>query len=521
MMLNNNPLGEMLNTVVSGCLVAVKYIPTGLQDDLIQAVGNVGPGSIIINDQICNKAGKTTAGANIFKHVIWPDDDVYFPDPVYKKWPFIDNSGKPIRRGRIAGTKENVKDSGPIFTEIEKWWPRGRYTYERGGHSYNKIIRTDTGWLIDVLSYEQRAKEWEGPLLSLIWCDEPMNPHILGAAMSRFGNGGIMLITETPFEAGPMLDALDDLKARGGRVINLTGTIYENDKDTGKPNRKGTRKGLMTKVQAEEYISGIPLDEREARIMGTGSHKSGKVFKSFSEAIHLKALDFGEKYFRESDAYMVMDPHEKYYPFMQWWLVTADELAICWNEWPTFETLGGFYDEMRTKAICNYTPEQLANVIKVLDSGQYGIRMVRRFIDPRFAKGTESSWTKETQGIITEFARWGVRFDLPPFEPIRTQRLRIQEFLHYDTMQPLTIFNRPRFYIMPHCRNTIRSFSRHYWEEGKEVESEDYKDPIDCARYFFAGLGELKYKGKDPEPGREQTIKGDSEGWIDRTNILR
>jgi len=53
---------------------------------------------------------------------------------------------------------------------------------------------------------------------------------------------------------------------------------------------------------------------------------------------------------------------------------------------------------------------------------------------------------------------------------------------------------------MPHCRNTIRSLERHFWIEGKEKEDETYKDPIDCLRYIFGGMGEIRYIDHRPKP---------------------
>ena len=62
---------------------------------------------------------------------------------------------------------------------------------------------------------------------------------------------------------------------------------------------------------------------------------------------------------------------------------------------------------------------------------------------------------------------------------------------------------------MPHCTNTIRAFSRHYWDtfekakhgQNVEVEAEKYKDPIDCARIFEAMLD-----GKGYQPRFNQKI---------------
>jgi hypothetical protein len=39
----------------------------------------------------------------------------------------------------------------------------------------------------------------------------------------------------------------------------------------------------------------------------------------------------------------------------------------------------------------------------------------------------------------------------------------------------------------------------HYWEFGKDVESETYKDPIDCARIFLALIAGRAYEEVLPQ----------------------
>ncbi len=492
--------------------IAPAFEPTGAMEPMLIAVGNC-EGRIILN-QSANKLGKTAHAANILRAIIWGDEgNPFFDYPMYKSWPHE-------KRGRIVGTKENVSNAGPIMTEITKWWPTGRYTFKKDGHHYNHSIVTDTGWTIDVLSFEQSPEQHEGPFLSFCWIDEPPRPSILGAIMSRFAGGGVALFTMTPIRAGVVLDIIEDLERKGTKVVRQECTIFDNDKETGILNSRGTKRGLWTKQQIADYIATIPAGEEQERLYGKASLKSGKIFKDFSLSIHKRDFDIDSDYFRKANHYMVMDPHQKYYPFIQWWAFTQDEMNICWNEWPNYKELGGFYDEKRLTTICNYTPEQIAGIIKVLDGEQFGLKIIKRIVDPRFARGTENSWAKETQGLVAEYANHGIRFELPSFDSISTGRTAIIDCLRYDKQRPIGLLNTPTMFILPHCVNTLRALDRHGWEPDTtdEKESEQYKDPIDCIRYYMAG----KRSGwVDMEPRKVDAgiIKSDTEAYLERAGF--
>lgn len=470
-----------------------QFIPTGLLEPAVEAVGS-GDWTII-NLQISNKVGKTAGACNIFKNIFWENDKEYFDYPTYNNWIVKDDVGNPIKRARIVGNKENISDAGCITTEILKWFPAGRYEVKRHAHPYNKEYITDTGWHIDVMSHEQNAKEHEGIMCGFYWIDEPCKPEIIGAVMSRFSKGGIAILTNTPIGAGAMLDAIEDVEAKGTKVKHIYGSIYDNDSDTGKSNKKGTKRGLMTKKEIDRWVAGILPDQVDARVYGKCTMKSGKIYKSFDRNVHVKELSLSSELFKKSNLYMVIDPHPKGYPFCQWWAVTPAEEFICWNEFPTYESLNNnYYDQVRSKAICEHPPSTIAEFIKHLDCSQYGNKILRRAIDPRYAKSSEHAFSKDTQGIVLEYAKFGLNFELPPFESIDTQKLVIHELLKYDTQQPVSVFNKPQIYFTPHCINSIRAFDRHYWLEGKEREAETYKDPIDCTRYMLALINGVNYK---------------------------
>ncbi len=462
------------------------YVPSGINEDLIRAFGSGEYQIIVVLD--ANKCGKTSTAANILKNIIWPNDKEWFSQPLFEKWPFP-------KQGRLIGTVKNTADDGPIRTEILKWWPRGKYTASKGAKHYFSLYECDTGWKFDVMTYEQATEEFEGPLLGVILMDEPAPERILGACMSRFMHGGILLITATPYGQNiqPLLQAVKDMEEKGLKVKYLSHTIYENSETTGKLNSKGTKRGLMSDKEIEAFSSGIPIHERPARLEGKMVSTSGLIYPAFDENIHVKDYDLSSPLLKEWNCFMGMDPVEKYYPFFGWWGRDADNTWICYNEWPTYKMMGAFYDEIRRSEICPYTPEDLSGVVKVFDGAQRGMRLLGRAVDPRFARGSEGDWSKKVDGIVAEYSLHGLNFQMAPFEKIGVQRERIRALQHYEPLLEIGPFNRPRFYILPHCQNTIRAFKRHYWEDENAKESERYKDPIDVFRYILATFGDIPH----------------------------
>lgn len=454
------------------------FIPSGIQEDIIIPFG-CGDYKIVVALD-CNKAGKTATAVQCLANVFWDNDKDYFNYNVFNEWPYP-------KKGRITGTVKNTADDGPIREEIKKWWAPGRYEEAKGGKNYYSSYKTDTGFSFDILTYKQEPDEFEGPMLGWTWSDEPPKDVFVGPITSRFAEGGIWLITATPIKCGPFLAVLDDLQEKETPLITVTADIRKNDTETGKPNHLGTKKGLWTTKQIDDYSKTIPLDEQDARLHGKANSKSGTVYYMFDRSVHVSPYDIGEDYAKEWNCFHVMDPHAKHFPAMQWWAMDPKGDFICYNEWPTYDFLAAHYDEVRNSEICNYTIEELSRIIKVLDGSNYGLEIKSRWLDPR---------SPEVDKLILEYAKHGIDFHIPPAQSIETQRERIRELLSYDKQRVVSVFNKPKIYICPHCVNTTRSFERHYWDEEKDKESERYKDFMDAARYFFAGLGNAVYEPK-------------------------
>ena len=479
-------------------LASPTIIPTGVLEPVIWAVAKVKIDKLtIVLVQCANKLGKTAMAINILKNIFWENDPEYFGYPIFEHWPFS-------KQGRIVGTVKNTADLGPIRTEILKWWPKGRYASSKNFKSYHSEYKTDTAFCFDIMTYQQDRSEFEGPLEGWQMLDEPPKPDLMGAITSRYMSGGLLLLTMTPINAGIILDTINDFEEKGAHVERISGTLFDNDIKTGKLNSKGTKRGLMTKVAIDDYIARTPIDQREPRVYGKATVKTGKIYPMFNRAVHVKDFDLDSAYAKEWNCYCILDPHPKYYPFIQWWGVTPDGLDILYNEWPNKLVLGdSYYDEVRTSLPCAKTPKEISRVIKILDATQFGLVIRNRFMDPHVSKKDEYNKGKKIESFQQLYAKENIIFNIPPSEKIDVQRETIRDALSYETTQPINEFNQPTQYYMPHCVNSIRAVERHHYDEDKETEAETFKDPMDCNRYFKAA----KKPWRSNKPKSKKAVK--------------
>ena len=290
-----------------------------------------------------------------------------------------------------------------------------------------------------ILTFEMDKEQFEGPLVSFHWVDEPPKPDLIGAFTSRMTKGGILLFTQTPLNAGPFISVLDDLKEKNYEVVTITADIYDNDVVTGKPNSKGTKCGLMTTEEIETWVAGVPPDQVEARVYGRCIGKSGIIFSDFSPMHHVRDIDFTDPRFQVANCYMSMDPHPKHYPFIQWWAVFPPNrnnkcLKVCYNEWPMYDDMNDYYDNIRYSVQFDKTPNQMAKIINAFDLSNMGFQIVQRGIDPHY---------DDAIGLSKKYAAQGLEMSIPKSEKIKTHRDTIRLSQQWHKNLSMSIYNEP------------------------------------------------------------------------------
>jgi len=237
----------------------------------------------------------------------------------------------------------------------------------------------------------------------------------------------------------------------------------------------------------------------------------GKVWPKFDEKIHVRTFD--RKIIADTgNVISGMDPHSKYYNFIVWLAIIPKNDRMEWPddfykhvyaEWPTFEDMGGYYHEYRKKLLYPGAPSDMAREIYAKDGSDYGIKVLHRYIDTRFARGAGGeNKSTDTLGMIEVFAKpenGGLQLECPFIKHIDAQRGVIQGDMLYNEFSPISQYNEPTFSVDPSCKNLIYSLKNHRLEQdpsggSREKEMEKFKDPSDALRIAYAGLVDFSFK---------------------------
>lgn len=209
-----------------------------------------------------------------------------------------------------------------------------------------------------------------------------------------------------------------------------------------------------------------------------------------------------------ANCFMAIDPHQHYYPAALWVAIIPKNTRHKWpedyykyvyNEFPSYEDLGGMYHDLRKVKEFHGTLLDLSREILRLDgSSMHGLRIMKRMIDPRFAVGSGSwNWANTTEGIVSQWHRQengGLEFNMPRLKILDGILTGIKQDLSWNSNAERSVYNEPSLYVAPWCKNVIASLNGHRYEEQSERESEKYKDFSDALKMAYAGLEDWSYK---------------------------
>lgn len=187
------------------------YEPNGACEQYIREIGN--DQRLVVLFSAANGVGKTAASVNVIANILFGKDNVenpWFNYPLYRDWPYP-------KRGRIVSEAANIDKN--VIPSLEEWLPLGRYKAQKGTKSFLSKWETDNGWTFDIMTNDQDAKQFEGPTLGWIWCDEPPTETIFKACVSRLRSGGIMFISATPLNGSAWM--YDEIVAKKDKVADL------------------------------------------------------------------------------------------------------------------------------------------------------------------------------------------------------------------------------------------------------------------------------------------------------------
>lgn len=423
------------------------FIPNGAQERMIKAFGSGDKTVSIFSGG--NGAGKTYLMVNILANLIWGKQNSWFKGPLFEGWEFP-------RRVRIGTESANVRSSGAIDDAISRWWPKGRYTTSKDGAPYVRTYTSDTGWIVEKMSYEQETREWESSTLGLVCFDEPPPRDKYMASVARLRKGGRIAIFMTPLmKAGWLIDEIS-----GAPDVQM---VYADIEDNCKIHGQ---RGHLLHEDIERMVANMDPDEVEARAHGKPMHLSNVILgKTFQRHVHVVpenlqppagGVQWG----------MVVDPARGKPWAIAWFWVDRTGRIVFTDEYPVDDWLR-----------CRETNLTIADYAKLIRHVENGRPMQWRIIDRHFANARNDYGTTLKQDLSEKF---GLDFSdsYACDNEIESGIQKTKDYFGGDKALG------PRLLIKENCRNIIKSMER--WERDERLApniKSPYKDHFDLVRY--------------------------------------
>lgn len=437
------------------------YTPNEKVGKFIKIVGE-GQGFIYLLIA-ANGVGKTAVLANIAANIMWGPQNKHFDLPLFRNWPYE-------KHLRVVTEANDMGETGTIDKEIRRWWPKGRWTGEKQGKNYYSLYKSDTGFMMDKMSFEQQPKEFESATLGAIFFNEPPSEEIFAACVGRMRRGGIICFHMTPlFQSAWIQDRLVDSHDHKSFVV--TADIEDACKEHGVG-------GHLEHKHIEQMISEWKPEEIEARAHGKFMHLSDVIFGGVFRREHHVVPDNLEAP-PGSQWFTVVDPARgKPWAIARGWVDPAQRYVID-DEYPKEDWLKCRESKL---ALRDY-----ADIIKIMEGSN---PTEWRIIDRHFANARNDYGTTLKMDLSEKFGL-DFRDSYACEEEVETGIQKTKDCLRFNEKMPVDIVNCPRVRIKERCKNIIRSLER--WPRKRETLRHDpdspYKDHADLVRYLcMAGL---------------------------------
>lgn len=443
-----------------------KYFePNGPQERFIKLTGKDDLFVGILS--AANGIGKTTLIVNFLANVIFGPQNRFFDAPIFRHWPYP-------KRIRFITDPKLVEEIGPFHSEIKKWWPRGRYEALKGGKSYFSQYKAN-GFIVDVMSYDQENKQFEGTTLGAVLFDEPPVRSIWNASIARLRQGGIALVFMTPLTGAAWF--FDEVVPR-----HLENVVYA---DIEENCRQHGLRGQLEHEHIQRVIGEMDPEEVEARAHGKAMYLQGLIYKMFDPRVHVLDQHFTPP--PGAQIWQIVDPHADKPFACIWGFADATGTLFQVDEWPNED----FYKMHNcTLGIQDYK--------RLFAQKEQGWQVTKRIMDRHFAE-VRTVHTRKT--LREEFSSVGLNYELSyhgGVEEVDVGIVKVRGYLGFDVNKPLDGLNRPAYYVSPKCTNTIKSFQRWALDPQTGKPKDEFKDFMDTVRYWV--MANPKHSPPSPQP---------------------
>lgn len=429
------------------------YIPIGKTEKFLDKFGSLD--YLVGLYSAANGVGKTASLCNVVAHLCFPCGNPYFQQPLFTRFPYP-------KHIRIASDTETIH--GTTIPSLKEWLPRGRYKTTKRGKNYEALFTTDTGFTIDILTYEQSPKQFESANVGLILLDEPPPESIFKACIARTRTGGMLGIFATPLTGSAwMFDQLmyeDEKALEDAYRFMIMADMEDACIDHGV-------RGFLKHENIKRIVAQYTDDDMQARVFGKPQHLLGMIFKMWNREVHV--IDPFE--IKRDDFVVIhaLDTHPR-----------VKEAGL----WVARDRQGDWYviDELWEDA----DTEQLATLIKQKNSMYPVVDMLLEpgaFNEDKHNPGTS---------LAKDYAKHGLNYR--PGSKQRTAAIaKIKKMLTYEQSQDKMV-RPPRLYVFRNCQRLVWEIEHYKWQEFKGITAED-KDPkgvpVDKDDHLIEDLGRI------------------------------
>lgn len=410
----------------------------------------------------------------------------------YFRQPFIENWQWP-KHLRLVCMSEDLKDySGEIWKSINQWWPRSEYETQKQEHSYVSLYKHKrTGFILDIRTFDQEAKQHESSTLGAVFFNEPPPPYIWSVYPSRFRKGGLMvafatLLFESEFFKDDVIDSPDAAYIFGDVHQNCRQCSTETVLLDGQPT---VLHGYLDHEQIETTLRNSPYHLREAKRTGRPAHLAGAAFPIRPEAHFIPRSKLPP--LASLTTYSVTDPHQR----RPWARIIGgvDKHGIHYllDEWPKIDTAPWNLPYHKITSDDRGLREY-AKLIRTQDEA-WNVR--DRIIDAKFA--AQSDRGDQFSQSLRRTLEWEHNlFFVDGNTHVRGQDGGIRallDIISYDDTKPVDFTNQPRLFVCDDLWNTCYQLSNVTWDENadpskygtKEVLAEKLLDFPRLVMYFI------------------------------------
>ncbi len=394
-------------------------------------------------------------------------------------WKYVPSEYKTLKKGRVTNIQYSLKN----------------------GFSNNSFVFPNGSQCI-FMNYAQDKVVIEGGEPDFIWCDElvPLDwvQTLRYRILTRLGK---LLITFTPingfsqvvkeYVSGCRFLKTEKAELLAQNLVHVPGCPKGKMPFTAEGRNKNqgiiwfhSKFNVYSSFErmAKELSSKTDY-EKKIRAYGWAQALVGSQFPQFTDTHIVKDEEIPE----EGTNYMAIDPAGARNWFMLWARVTPDGKIFIYREFPD-EKYGEWAlpdsdpDGREGPAQRSGAGRGLDEYKKLILELEDGEEVVERYIDPR-AGATQAIGHQGGTSLIELLGEGETPMFFRPSAGIKIDQgiAIINDWLSFDSSQPLSAINQPKLFISDKCQNLI--YSLREWT-GQDGEKGATKDPIDSLRYL-------------------------------------